>query len=301
MSTPDKPTERHELQHTMTNASGGSSSSASSEQAQPQVTQCSHVDHASICHLARALTAESRLPAFGGEFQPGLYKNPKDRKVANPAPLGLCAFALSSFILGLIEMEVRGVTEPNIIVGTAFAYGGLVQLLSGMWEMAVGNTFGATVLSSYGGFWISVGIIFTPGGFQIIKALEEADNGNPQMFYDSFGIMLFGWFIFTTLMLFMALKSTVAFLALFVVVDIAILLLGIGYLHRGPTGGMPNKKLLKAGGFFAILTAFLAWYNAYAGVADESNTFILAPVVHFPWSEKGRHARRERKQDAEEV
>jgi hypothetical protein len=58
-------------------------------------------------------------------------------------------------------------------------------------EMAVGNTFGATVLSSYGGFWISVGIIFTPGGFQIIKSLEQADNGNPQMFFDSFGFMLF--------------------------------------------------------------------------------------------------------------
>lgn len=102
-------------------------------------------------------------------------------------------------------------------------------------------------------------------------------------------------------MLFMAMKSTVAFFSLFVVVDIAILLLGIGYLHRGPTGGMPNKKLLKAGGFFSILTAFFAWYNAYAGVADESNTFMLAPVIHFPWSEKGRHARRERKQAAEEV
>lgn len=131
MSTPDKPADSHELQNTMTNASAGSSSS--SEAAQPQITQCSHVDHASICHLARAITAESRLPAFGGEFQPGLYKNPKDRKLANPAPLGLCAFAMSAFILGLIEMEVRGVTEPNIIVGTAFGYGGLVQLLSGMW------------------------------------------------------------------------------------------------------------------------------------------------------------------------
>jgi succinate-acetate transporter protein len=102
-------------------------------------------------------------------------------------------------------------------------------------------------------------------------------------------------------MLFMAMKSTVAFFGLFVVVDIAILLLGIGYLHRGPTGGMPNKKLLKAGGFFSILTAFFAWYNAYAGVADESNTFMLAPVIHLPWSEKGRHARHERKQAVEEV
>lgn len=57
--------------------------------------------------------------------------------------------------------------------------------------MAIGNTFGATVLSSYGGFWISAGITFTPGGFNIMSALEEADGGSPGMFYNSFGIMLF--------------------------------------------------------------------------------------------------------------
>lgn len=57
--------------------------------------------------------------------------------------------------------------------------------------MAVGNTFGATVLSSYGGFWISVGIIYTPGGFNVMATLEEADGGGLGMFYDSFALMLF--------------------------------------------------------------------------------------------------------------
>lgn len=57
--------------------------------------------------------------------------------------------------------------------------------------MGIGNTFGATVLSSYGGFWISAGITFTPGGFNIMSALEEADGGSPGMFYNSFGLMLF--------------------------------------------------------------------------------------------------------------
>lgn len=83
--------------------------------------------------LAHINTAESRLPAFGGEFQPGLYKSPKNRKVANPAPLGLCGFALTTFILGCVQMDVRGVNKPNMIVGPALAYGGLVQLLAGMW------------------------------------------------------------------------------------------------------------------------------------------------------------------------
>src|ERR1700761_481881 len=84
--------------------------------------------------LAHVNTGDSaRLPAFGGEFQPGLYKPIADRKIANPAPLGLCGFALTTFVLSLINVGTQGITEPNIVIGAAFAYGGLCQLLAGMW------------------------------------------------------------------------------------------------------------------------------------------------------------------------
>jgi uncharacterized protein len=84
--------------------------------------------------LAKQHTNESgRLPAFGGEFQPGLYKGVEHRKFANPAPLGLSAFALTTFVLSLINLGARNVTEPNIVVALAFGYGGIVQLLAGMW------------------------------------------------------------------------------------------------------------------------------------------------------------------------
>lgn len=84
--------------------------------------------------LAHTATTESgRLPAFGGEFQPGLYRETSHRKFANPAPLGLSAFALTTFVLSLINIQVRNLTEPNIVVALAFGYGGLVQLLAGMW------------------------------------------------------------------------------------------------------------------------------------------------------------------------
>lgn len=86
--------------------------------------------------LAHVNTASSRYPAFGGDLQPGLYRVPKDRKLANPAPLGLCAFALTTFVLGCLNMNVRGIAAPNIIVGPALAYGGFVQLLAGMWYVA---------------------------------------------------------------------------------------------------------------------------------------------------------------------
>lgn len=88
--------------------------------------------------LDRQMTAQQWMPAFGGAFQPAPYK-PSFRKFGNPAPLGLCAFALTTFILSLINANTRGVSVPSIVVGSAYAYGGLIQLLAGMWEMAVGS------------------------------------------------------------------------------------------------------------------------------------------------------------------
>jgi len=84
--------------------------------------------------LAHMNTGDSaRFPAFGGEFQPGLYRPTTERKFANPAPLGLSAFALTTFVLSLINIQVDGVKLPGIIISLAFGYGGLVQLLAGMW------------------------------------------------------------------------------------------------------------------------------------------------------------------------
>jgi hypothetical protein len=237
--------------------------------------------------LAHVATDDSNMnyPAFGGQFQPGLYA-PPSRKFANPAPLGLSAFALTTFVLSLINMNARNVNEPNLVVAAAFGYGGLVQLCAGMWEMAVGNTFGATALSSYGGFWISFAIILTPGGFQIVSALGGPTN---DLFLDSMGFFLMGWFIFTTLLLFCTMRSTVMFFLLFFWLDLAFLMLGIGWLlHKD---GAPNKNCIKVGGFFGLLAAFWAWYNAFAGIADSSNSFFVVPVLHFPWSDKGRERR----------
>lgn len=84
--------------------------------------------------LAHVNTGDSaRLPAFGGEFQPGLYRSTQTRKFGNPAPLGLSAFALTTFVLSLVNLQTRNIAGPSIVIGPAFAYGGLVQLLAGMW------------------------------------------------------------------------------------------------------------------------------------------------------------------------
>ncbi|KAJ5992346.1 hypothetical protein N7451_008070 [Penicillium sp. IBT 35674x] len=263
---------------------------------QPQLTHEHDVARAAARFgygpLAHVNTAEAQLRPFGGEFQPGLYKPVEGRKFGNPAPLGLCAFALTTFVLSAINMGAADITEPNIVVALAFGYGGLVQLLAGMWGMAVGNTFGATALSSYGGFWLSFAIVLTPGGFEIATSLGGASSQN---FNYSFGLFLMGWFIFTTILLFCTLKSTVAFFLLFFFLDLTFLLLGIAYLQGGGTA--PDGKIAKAGGMFGLLAAFAAWYNALAGIADNSNSFFILPVIHFPWSATGRSRREKTDRD----
>jgi len=276
----------------------GATNSATQDHASNAVNGGGHRYNYGGNPLAHLNTGDSaRFAAFGGEFQPGLYKPTTGRKFANPAPLGLSAFALTTFVLSLINIQARGVTEPNIVVALAYGYGGLVQLLAGMWEMAVGNTFGATALSSYGGFWISFGIALTPGGFNIAGAYSTTGNDT---FEYAFGFYLFGWFIFTTILLVCTLRSTVAFFLLFFFLDLAFLLLGIGFI-RGPTPASTNVKCIKAGGYFGLFSAFMAWYNALAGMADDSNSFFVIPVAHFPWSEKGREIRKAAKNESATV
>src|SRR5579872_5698666 len=74
---------------------------------------------------------------------------------ANPAPLGLCGFALTTFVLSAANAQLF--TGATIVVGLALFYGGVAQLLAGMWEFKSGNTFGATAFTSYGAFWLAVG------------------------------------------------------------------------------------------------------------------------------------------------
>lgn len=154
--------------------------------------------------------------------------------------------------------------------------------------MAVGNTFGATALSSYGGFWISYAIINTPGGFAIAAAYAE-ENSHHDLNH-AVGFFLAGWFIFTTLLLLCTLRSTVAFFLLFFTLDMAFLFLTVGHFILDDAGEV-HVALIKTGGVFGLLAAFIAWYNALAGIADKSNSFFVIPVAHFPWSEKAREER----------
>lgn len=211
--------------------------------------------------------------AFGGTLQPGLAP-PSTHKFANPTPLGLSAFALTTFVLSMFNAKAQGITVPNVVVGLAIFYGGLVQLFAGLWEIALENTFGGTALCSYGGFWMSFGAIRIPW-FGILQAYE----GKEDQLGSALGFYLLGWTIFTFMMTICTVKSTLMFFALFFTLTITFLLLTIG-AFTGKVG------VTRAGGVLGVIVAFIAWYNAYAGLATKQNSYIVPRAIQLPNSER---------------
>jgi len=189
--------------------------------------------------------------------------------VANPAPLGLSAFALTTFVLSasnagfLLKQGVGGA----VVIGLAIFYGGLGQLIAGIQEFRAGNTFGATAFTSYGGFWLAVGFILLPPTG--IAAALGTNLGT------ALGVFALGWTIFTFLLFLGTFRLNGALVAVFGFLTLTFLFLTIGYLG-GATG------MTQVGGVLGIVTALLAWYTALAGVLAGVNSAIKLPV--FPLS-----------------
>lgn len=187
---------------------------------------------------------------------------------ANPAPLGLSAFALTTFVLscvnaGFLTTQGQGL---NIVLGLAFFYGGLGQLIAGWWEFRAGNTLGATAFSSYGGFWLAYGAVLLPGT-GILDALLKANA-----FHPAAAIFNLGWALFTLLMLLAALRTNLALIAVFFFLFLTFLVLGIAELMGGALG------VTAVGGWLGIVTALAAWYTALAGVLSSSKSAFTLPV-----------------------
>ena len=183
--------------------------------------------------------------------------------VANPAPLGLSAFALTTFVLSSANAGL--ISAPNIVLGLAFFYGGLVQLIAGVQEFRTGNTFGATAFCSYGGFWLAVGVTFTPA-FGVLTAYKPAALG------PALGFFLLGWTIFTVLMTLGTLRLNGALMGVFVLLSLTFLFLAIGAF-----AGITNS-IYQLGGWLGILTALVAWYTALAGILSSGRSMFQLPV-----------------------
>ena len=192
---------------------------------------------------------------------------------ADPAPLGLAAFALTTFLL---SGHNASFIPDGIWVGAALFYGGIVQLLAGMWEFRNRNVFGATAFSTYGGFWLALGgfvvLLSASKGFAGLLKGTDVDN--------SLAWFLIAFAIFNTYMLFWSTRVNTAVMSVFLTLEITEILLAIGFFRIAH--GM-SPYWLHVGGWAGIVTAGVAWYASAAGVVNGMSPRPVLPVGAPMW------------------
>lgn len=192
--------------------------------------------------------------------------------VADPAPLGLAGFALTTFLLSATN-AFGEVTAPLLaVLGFAFFYGGVAQLLAGMWEFRNRNVFGSTAFSTYGAFWLGVATL-------IVLALAGKIAGKDLAMAQ--GWILLAFAIFNLYMLVWSARLNVAVFAVFLTLEITEILLFIGNF----AGNKPGEGLVAIGGYVGILTALCAWYASAAGVINGMSMRPVLPVGSPLWPE----------------
>ncbi len=187
--------------------------------------------------------------------------------IADPGPLGLAAFAMTTFMLSVFNANIIGNKALELVVlPLALFYGGAVQILAGMWEFRKNNTFGALAFSSYGAFWIALAWYLR----YVAAGLPTATE------HEARGLFLLAWTIFTAYMLVASLRTTMMLTAVFAFLFATFLVLTIGVL-----AAPPNANVIKVGGWLGLVTALLAWYHSAAGVTNATWDRTVLPV--FPW------------------
>jgi uncharacterized protein len=180
---------------------------------------------------------------------------------ADPGPLGLGAFALTTFVLSMFNADLVSKAGEPVVLSVALAYGGIAQLLAGMWEFRTGNTFGAVAFSSFGAFWLSYWALVT----FFAAGIPEANLG------DAVGLYLIAWGIFTAYMFVASLRTTAAVALVFALLTVTFFLLGIGDAGA-------HENITKAGGWFGLATAAAAWYASFAVVTNSTFGRTVLPV-----------------------
>jgi succinate-acetate transporter protein len=190
---------------------------------------------------------------------------------ADPAPLGLAGFALTTVLLSALNAGFIK-TGALTFVGMALFYGGLAQFMAGMWEFRNRNTFGATAFSSYGAFWMGLGILFV---FDVVGR----PSGGALFGGDGAIWFLFCWAVFTAYMFVSSLRTNAAVSLVFLLLALTYIALWIGALNNDAAG----KGLTAVGGYLGLATAVVAFYTSFAGVINSTfgrtilPTYPLAP------------------------
>ncbi len=183
---------------------------------------------------------------------------------ADPGPLGLAAFAMTTFVLSMFNADLVGTAGEGVVLGLALAYGGIAQLLAGMWEFRTGYTFGAVAFTSFGAFWISF--------FFLVQFTAPAELTDPGVAGNAIGLYLWAWAIFTTYMFVASLRTTAAVALVFLLLATTFILLGAG--NSGE-----NRDVINWGGYIGIATAAAAWYASFAAVTNSTFGRTVLPVV----------------------
>jgi len=194
--------------------------------------------------------------------------------IADPAPLGLAAFALTTFLLSAINAGWAKTSTGGDWWGYAIAYGGLCQLLAGMWEFRNKNVFGATAFSTYGGFWIGVGLwlhFIAPGASASDLVALNRD----------LGWILLVFAIFNTYMLIVSTQLNTAVFLVFLTLELTEIFLFIGNFTT-TTPALPpnptNSTMIMIGGYIGLITALVAWYTSFANVMNGVKGRVVIPV-----------------------
>lgn len=188
---------------------------------------------------------------------------PVTTAIADPAPLGLAAFALTTFLLSVANAGLMKNGTGDAWLGYALAYGGLGQLLAGMWEFRNRNVFGATAFSTYGGFWIGLAL-------WVILVAGNQPAGSPAVGKDIAWILL-AFAIFNTYMLIWSSQLNMAVFLVFLTLELTEIVLFVG-------GFAANENIIKVGGYIGIITALVAWYTSAAGVISGMSGRAVLPV-----------------------
>jgi succinate-acetate transporter protein len=182
--------------------------------------------------------------------------------IADPAPLGLAALAVTLLVFSMFSSGLLAGSGEPVVLGVALAYGGIAQLLAGMWEFRRGNTFGAVAFGSYGAFWLSYWLLqqFFVGQIPI------AEQGS------ALGLFFVSWAIFSALLWVASTRTTAVVSVMLFVLTLSYLLLGIG--HAGA-----HSELVKIGGWFGLASAAAALYGAFAGLINTTYERTVLPLV----------------------
>ena len=182
--------------------------------------------------------------------------------IADPGPLGLAGFAMTTFVLSMVNAKLVPGTIAATFLTLALFYGGTAQMLAGMWEFKKNNTFGATAFTSYGAFWLSLASIV------LLESLKIINFGADRNI--AIGLFLVAWTIFTFYMWIGSFKTNNALVFIFTTLVITYVLLDLA-----------EFKIISSsvpGGIMGLVCAAGAWYTSAAGIINSTYGKVVLPV-----------------------